>query len=218
MLSPSSLSCLSSPTRASRSPARSPDAGSSSRSSRGRPQSGRDLDHPLLAEGEGFRRVFETDAEADPLEGRLGLLPYLHLLAAVAGEPERRLQESVPRARVRAHHDVLERGHAAKQSHRLERDRDAEPGPFVGWQTIDPPPLEEHPAGIRAQPAADQVEERRLAGAVGPDDGVETPTLDPQRDVVDRDHAAEAAGQRVGFQHVSDCGPARERKSGGHLP
>ena len=57
---------------------------------------------------------------------------------------------------------------------------------------------------VCCQKAADQVEERGLAGAVGTDDGAQLAGLDRHRHVVDGDQAAELLGDVLDPQQAHD--------------
>src|SRR5690606_29547429 len=60
-------------------------------------------------------------------------------------------------------------------------------------------PLEEDPALARLQELGQQVEERALAGAVRPDQGVDRALAHLEVDAVDGDAAAERTRQAAGF-------------------
>ena len=94
---------------------------------------------------------------------------------------------------------VLLRGHVAEQADVLERARHAELCDAVRRQagiarTLPSRLLKRTPPRRgRVEPGED-VEERRLAGAVGPDQGDDGALGDREVDVVDRDQAAERCG------------------------
>ena len=161
--------------------ARRPDAGSSSSSSRGSPaQRAGQLQRPLLAEraaasaGRSAHSASPTRSRQSRRAARIS-----PLLAAVPGQPQRRRRRSPARVvRVRADHHVLQRGHAAEDPGALEDDRDAEPGPPVRRQPVDAAPPKVTRPAVRRQLAADEVEQRGLAGAVGPDDAAQLAVRD----------------------------------------
>ena len=62
-------------------------------------------------------------------------------------------------------------GHARKDAPPLRRLRDAEPRDLVGRQLGDVAPGEQDAAGAGARLAEDRHHQRRLAGAVGADQG-----------------------------------------------
>src|SRR5439155_23049176 len=70
-----------------------------------------------------------------------------------------------------------------------------------GRQALDRPPIEDDAPGVGAQEAADDVEERRLAGAVRADQRGERAALDAEGGAVDGPDAAEAS-RHVG--HLED--------------
>src|SRR2546422_600426 len=61
--------------------------------------------------------------------------------------------------------------------------------------------LEGHPPRVRAHQPRDQVEERRLAGAVRADDGVDRSLADREGDVVDGDEAAERLAYSLDLEY-----------------
>ena len=73
----------------------------------------------------------------------------------------------------------------------LERPRDAAPGQLVRPQPRQRPAAEADRPGLRADEAAQHVQQRRLAGAVGADDPGHLPPRGRERDVVQRREAAE---------------------------
>ena len=68
-----------------------------------------------------------------------------------------------------ADQQILEHRHADERVRDLVRAADAAAAALVGRQRRDVRSVEDDPAGIRRQAAGDQVEQRRLAGAVRPD-------------------------------------------------
>ena len=110
---------------------------------------------------------------------------------------ERRAEEAhravAPRLRRKA--AILERREFAEDVGALETAPDAEPGDAMGRKPGDLAPLIEDAAAARLQLARQQVDERRLAGAVGADDGVDLARQECQRHVGDGGETAELAAQ-----------------------
>ena len=98
-------------------------------------------------------------------------------------------------AEQRADADVLEHAEIAERAGDLEGAGDAELGDAVGRHAGDALVLEPDLAGGRRQVAGDQVEHRRLAGAVGADDAGDRAGRDRERDVADRRQPAEVLRQ-----------------------
>src|SRR5262245_28549827 len=65
---------------------------------------------------------------------------------------------------------ILEHRHAVERLRHLVRTSDAAATALVWRERRDVPPVEADAARVGPYIAADQIEERRLAGAVGPDD------------------------------------------------
>src|SRR4051812_35225760 len=56
-------------------------------------------------------------------------------------------------------------------------------------------------AAVAGFQAGDEVDQRRLAGAVGADDAKDLAAVEPKRDVGDRAYTAEALGEAIDVQH-----------------
>ncbi len=112
-------------------------------------------------------------------------------------------------AQMRADRDVFQHGHVGHQFDMLKRSGDAEFYDLLRGGMADL--FAEH--GDRAarggEHAGDQVERRAFAGAIGTDQRHDLAGLDVERDVVDRDHAAELFAGVVDLQEYvgRDRGP-----------
>src|SRR5216683_3864285 len=117
--------------------------------------------------------------------------PLLRLEAPVS-----RQRAPQPRAdpRVHAHEDVLHRRHVAKEADVLEGAADAEGGDLIGPEAQERSPPEAHRSLFGHIEAGEDVEERGLARAVGPDDGGDAAFLEDEVDLVQRDQPAESLG------------------------
>ena len=91
-----------------------------------------------------------------------------------------------------AEQQVVEHRHLREQLDVLERAGDAQGGDLVRAQTLDAAALPADVADLGDVHLADGVEDRGLAGAVGADDREQLAAVDAERDVVDRQHPAEA--------------------------
>ena len=92
-------------------------------------------------------------------------------------------------------HDVLLDRHVQEQTERLERAGDTAARDPVRVEPDDRLPLEDDLAAVRRVDAGDQVEERRLAGAVRPDDADDLTFVHDEVEAVDAGQAAERLGQ-----------------------
>ena len=99
---------------------------------------------------------------------------------------------------VTADQQVGEHGGVLEQLDVLEGAGDAEPCDVVGRLLGDVLVLEEDLARGRRIDPRDQVEDRALAGAVGPDDREDLAFLHRKTDGIDRFQAAEMQGQVLG--------------------
>jgi hypothetical protein len=92
----------------------------------------------------------------------------------------------------RAGHDVLQHGQAAEQADALQRAGDAEGGQLVRAQPGELAAAEADRAGLRADEAAQDVQQRGLPGAVRTDDPGDPAPGGGQRDILQGRQAAEA--------------------------
>src|SRR5262245_52320522 len=96
-----------------------------------------------------------------------------------------------------ADHDVLEHGHLREEPDVLEGAADAEPHSFVGFQVLERLVLELDRALIMGVEPRHTVEQRGLAGAVGPDDRVNGARLDADVHPTHRHQAPESFGHAL---------------------
>jgi hypothetical protein len=96
----------------------------------------------------------------------------------------------------------LDRAHRPEQADVLERPRYAHRHDLVRPATGDVAPLERDRARRRRVQAREDVEERRLARPVRPDDRDDRATRDRERDVVDGRQAAELLRDADGLEDV----------------
>ena len=110
-------------------------------------------------------------------------------------------------ARLRRDADVLARAQRWKHVTELKRARNSLLRHLVDRPSRDGLAGENNLAGARPQHAGDQVEDGRLAGAVGPDDRADLAGLDRQVDGVDGDQRAEAANEPLAFKQRHPAPP-----------
>ena len=116
---------------------------------------------------------------------------------------------------MKAGHDIFERRKLLEQPNFLERARDAMARALIGPQLRNVAPAKHDRAGIGLVDAAQKVEQRRLAGAIGADDGEYGSGFDGERDIANRVHAAEALAQTLGAQERA-CGQRTRFGCGGN--
>ena len=148
----------------------SPPAGSSSSSSWGSDTSARASATRFCDRERQRRRQPNGDVVAvQPFQRRMGPLAQLALVAIRPRQRQQRAGEPGAAEALGADHHVLEHGQSLEQPDALQRARDAQLGELGGAvaSELAAAPLER--AGLGAHEAADHVEQRRLAGAVGPD-------------------------------------------------
>src|SRR5262249_34349520 len=99
---------------------------------------------------------------------RVRLLGQAHTVQQVAGAYPR--VSHVTRARERAYHDVVDDGEPGERPQLLERARDAQTAHAIRREAGQAAAIQANLTRIGAIEAADDLEQRRLAGAVRPDD------------------------------------------------
>src|SRR5712692_2538510 len=130
-------------------------------------------------------------------------------LVAAGGEDGEQLEDAAevvvpPLARARrqrTHLEVLHHGHGAEHLAPLGDVRDAEPGARVGRDAQEVAAVVEDVAGHGSHRSRDGLEERGLAGAVGPHDGHELSLADLERDLLECAETAVGDAQRPNFEH-----------------
>jgi hypothetical protein len=114
-----------------------------------------------------------------------------------------RLGAALPaRRREGAHQQVLLDREAREQQVALRDVHDAGLGALLGAQRLQLLPGDRHRAGAEVRQAADRVQQRRLAVAVGADDDQRLPLRERERDVPDHRGLAVAGLQAVDDQRV----------------
>src|SRR5262249_15836116 len=101
----------------------------------------------------------------------------------------------------RADHHVVLDGEIAEGLHDLEGPAEAARADLMRGQPRDVVAVEDDPSLVRRVEARDDVEERGLAGAVGPDDAHDLAGGRAQGDVANGGQPAEALGDRVKLEH-----------------
>ena len=97
--------------------------------------------------------------------------------------------------------DVLAHGHRREGRGDLERPADAHPRDGPRRQPVDPRAGQGHGPGVGRELPVDEIEARRLAGAVGADQRDQLAGGHGERDVVHHVVAAEGLGQAVDAKH-----------------
>ena len=179
----------------------------------------RHLQQLALAAGERAGVVRALLQQLEPVEQLLGLRLDLLLLAAPE-RAEQGLGEVLAGLVLRAQHHVLHHRHPAQRLGELEGADHAGLGHAGGRGLVERAavegPVRALPAEVGPVEAGDQVEERRLAGAVGPDQRGDDAALDLEVVDVDGGHAAELAHDRVDLEDRVRLGGPGLRVDAGH--
>src|SRR5512143_58879 len=150
-----------------------------------------DLDDALLAVGQADRFRSGMGADAEQLHDLEALLPDSPLLLPRERQVQHPGVEPRPAVDVTADHDVLEDRHLREEPDVLERPHHAADSDLEGRHAVDLRPPENDLAGIGRKEPGDQVEDRRLPGAVRPDQRLDRSRGDFDGEVVDGLEAAE---------------------------
>jgi hypothetical protein len=175
-----------------------------------------DLEPALVAVGQVAGGLVGAGAQADAVEQLRGPGPQRGLLVAEAWPPAQDVPEPQLDAGVHADQDILDGRHVGEEADVLEGPAHAQRGDLIGPQADQRAPPKGDGALVGRVEAGEDVEERRLAGAVGADDGGDAGA---EREVhpVQRGEAAEALGHPPGLEqgrHPS----SRWRRRAGRMP
>src|SRR5215207_3277050 len=170
------------------------------------------LKSPLIAVGQVPRQVIGRVAEPDEVEQLLGTCCGRRLIAAKLRSADDRGQWSGSGPAIATNHHILERGHVAKQPDVLERSRHPCNSNLarLGWQQRA---LEDYAPGCRKVEAGQAVEERGLAGPIGPDQTHDLAPADIQGHRVHSDQAAEPHCHILSDQDGRVIVPGAHRRS-----
>ena len=175
-----------------------------------------ELEQLALASGEGARVLVRELGQVEHVEQLDRLLVDLALARAPAERPEDHVGEPLARLVGRRQHHVVDHRHRRQRLGDLEGPHHSQPGDHVRRSPLDLAAVEHRPAAIRAVEAGDQVEEGRLAGAVGADQGRDRAPLDVHRRPADRLDAAEVLDDLGRFEDLRGAvrAPGRGRRGG----
>src|SRR5262249_22073946 len=96
--------------------------------------------------------------------------------------------------------DVVERAELVEQVHQLEGPRDSGADALLHRLLRHVVPTQENLAFVRGQQSADQIDEGRLAGAVGPDECKDPPLLPAEVHAIHRAEFTELLHDRLGLE------------------
>ena len=168
-----------------------PDAEHKAIADRLRESGAGDFDHLAHAVGKTRDQLLAIGLEVEELDHLLDLAAVFLLGPAHRGQEQNLLPELGGGVAVPAHQQVGQHRGVLEQLYVLKGAGDAEPGDLVRRDLGDVAALEEQLARGRVVEPRDQVEDRRLAGAVGADDGEDLALLDAEAHAVDCLEAAE---------------------------
>jgi hypothetical protein len=128
-----------------------------------------DLDHALLAAGQIAHELVLERLDAHQRQKLAGAVHRLRLGAMRLGQAEHQAEEAAADLGMKDDQHVFQHRHLAEQAAVLEGPAHAARRDLVRRHAVDALALEADLAGGRAHVAGDDVEQRRLAGAVRPD-------------------------------------------------
>ena len=157
----------------------------------------RHLDALLVAVGELAGGQSEDPVDAEELGDLADSVAVPAVLAHRVGQPQPGADEPRPGEVVAAEHQVLLHRRRGEERDVLEGAGHAEAGDRVRRQADEVAVAEAHRAGGGPVDAGQDVEHRRLAGAVGADQRVDRPGLNLEGDVVEGGDSREPDGDAV---------------------
>ena len=167
-------------------------------------QRARHLDHLAHAIRQPVHERITVVLQVEQVDHALSLLAGLQLGAPRCRREEQVVPEAARLVHVVADQQVLQHRGILEQLDVLEGARNAEPGDRMGRHVVEPAALEFQRAAGGLVDAADQVEHRGLAGAVGADQREHLAAAHVEAHLVDREHATEANAEVAGReQHVA---------------
>ena len=165
-----------------------------------------EFDQSGVPEVEGVDGPAGQVGDAEQIEYRFDMVELVRGRPApvdeVAPDPDR------PAVGLLGHQQVVGHRHPLEELHPLERAADAQAAALPHRQPVDAPTVEGDGAGVGFLQPEQAVEQRRLAGAVGPDHADGLARGDVHVDMVEGHDAAELLGDAFGHQQRS-AGRAR---------
>ena len=149
------------------------------------------LDALLNPEGKSRHGTMRVVVETDELDHLQGALSRRRLRGNRPRQRHACLEPPALDVHVVADHHVVEHGHRTKEGNVLKGARDAEADHVVRPHLEHGVAVEERRAAAGPVDAGDDVEERRLAGAVGTDQRDDLALVDVERDAVECHHTTE---------------------------
>src|SRR5699024_3069875 len=134
---------------------------------------------------------------------------FEYAVRGVAG----RIQRHVVGTETGADGDVIEHRHIIERLDDLMRARQSAPNHVIGCPAGDVAAVEYHLAGVGLDNAIDEIEQRRLAGAVGPDQSENLAGVDGEIDIIDSMNPAKLLAQARNFENLAHSGTLRMRGS-----
>ena len=161
----------------------------------------RDLEPAEIAVGQHVDERSRLWRQAHVLEHRVGAGARMPLVSHARGEA--------------GDLDVLEHAHAEEGPGELEGAGEPAVDDAIGRQAEKRPSVELHLARIRGYEAGEQIEERRLAGAVGAEHAGDRARIEREGDVLHGLQPAEALVEPVDGEQCAHCTMVRKRRQRG---
>ena len=154
-----------------------------------------DLDHLPVGDGEVAHFRLGVDGDVEPVEQRLGAAAHLVVVDEAEGVQ-----------RLAADPDVFGHRHEGHQVEFLMDHRDAVLQRVERRRQLDFLALQLEGAGVGRVDAGDDLHQRRLAGAVLAHQRVNVAALQPERDVVERQHAGKGLADVLDLEQIFGAG------------
>ena len=161
----------------------------------------REFELALVAIGEVVGNVMRLVVELDPREQLQRSIARAALGSAVLWQREQQARGAVVQMPVHAHHDVFQQRHLLEDADVLERACDAHLRDLVRLSADQVLAIERERPARGCEQAGDQIEHRRLAGAVRADQTEDAALRHVNVDVLQDRQAAKALGNGCEFEH-----------------
>ncbi|MDT4847350.1 hypothetical protein FQZ97_814020 [compost metagenome] len=151
----------------------------------------RQLDALLQTVGQRAGQPLAHGAQPEKADDRVGPCARILAFTACAAESDQLLDEGgAPRIDA-AEHDVVTHAQALEERKVLEGARDAQPGQPRRRHMAEAAPTDPHAPAVGPVQPADDIDQRALAGTIGPDDGADLSLGDREVHARQRGDAAE---------------------------
>jgi hypothetical protein len=149
--------------------------------------------------------VVRERRQSEEIEKRPGFAEMRALLQGNAASADPIGQDPLADLALGGKQQILQHGHLGEGPRNLEGTPEPGTDAMLRLLALDRPAVQQDASAARPLRAGDEVEHRRLAGAVGSDQAGDAATLDAEGDIVDGLHPAEMLRHADHLQHRPTC-------------